>query len=295
MKIFFILSAPRSGSTLLRLHLNEFEGVIALPETHLFEFMLRHKNRSWKSATDREILAGKWIKFYTIIKFPIDHEFLKEQIINAAKNWRDLFEITIELYRKNNYPKLVNPVWIEKSPPHIFYQPQIKALFPEAKFIYLIRDPRAVIGSLKTMPWSTSNVYALARSWKSATQKFNPSAQNIVIQYESLVSSPESEMKKLYDFMQIMGEFNLADKVGDNVEQKNWNSLNSFKPISTEHLEKWRKQLSYPDFDQQVIEYVCIKEMLKYNYQPENLDKNKRFYLNLWSSAFKFVILKILG
>jgi len=295
MKIYFLLSAPRSGSTLLRLHMNEFEGVIALPETHLFEFILKHKSRNWSSKTDRKFLADKWTKFYTISKFPINHEVLKSQIISHAKNWRDLFELTIEQYGAEQYPSVSNPIWIEKSPPHIFFQPQIKSLFPEAKFIYLLRDPRAVIGSLKTMPWSTSNVYALARSWKSATKKFDINNQSIVIQYESLVKSPESEMKKLFDFMQLKGEYKLAESVGDNVEKQNWNSHNSFKPISTEHLEKWRKQLSHTDCDLQIIEHVCAKEMLQYNYQPENLSKNKIFYLNLWTSAFKFAVMKFFG
>jgi hypothetical protein len=295
MKIYFLLSAPRSGSTLLRLHMNEFEGVIALPETHLFEFILRNKTLNWSNKADRELIAEKWIKFYTILKFPINHEELKGQITSRAKNWRDLFELTIEQYRAEQYPSVSSPIWIEKSPPHIFYQPQIKSLFPEAKFIYLLRDPRAVIGSLKTMPWSTSNVYALARSWKSATQKFDINNQSIVIQYETLVKSPESEIKKLFVFMQLKGEFKLAESVGDNVEQQNWNSHNSFKPISTEHLEKWRKQLSHTDCDLQIIEHVCAKEMLQYNYQPENLSKNKKFYLNLCTSALKFGVIKLLG
>lgn len=295
MKIFFLLSAPRSGSTLLRLHLNEFEGVIALPETHFFEFMLRHKNRSWKSAEDREILANKWVGFYTIIKFPINHQLLKDRIISDAHNWRDLFEITIDQYRIDLYPELINPAWIEKSPPHIFYQPEIKSLFPEAKFIYLIRDPRAVIGSLKTMPWSTSNVYALARSWKKAAQKFDLNHETVVIQYELLVKNPKVEMKKLFDFMQLSGEFNLAQRVGDQVENQNWNSQNSFKPISTEHLEKWRNQLSHTDFDLGIIEHVCANEMLHYKYHTENLKKDKRFYLNLWISALKFGVIKFLG
>jgi len=295
MKIYFLLSAPRSGSTLLRLRMNEFEGVIALPETHLFEFMRIHKNRSWLSETDRKLLANKWITFYTITKFPLNLEALKNQIIEHAKNWRDLFEITIEQYRIEQYPDIINPIWIEKSPPHIFYQSEIKSLFPEAKFIYLIRDPRAVIGSLKTMTWSTSNVFTLARSWKRSTQKFKSNDQSIVIQYESMVKEPKIEIGKLFDFMELSGPFKLSEHIDDSVERQIWSSHNSFEPINTKHLEKWRKQLSRTDSDQEIIEHVCRKEMLQYGYQPENLASNKRFYLNLWTLAFKFAVLKLFG
>jgi hypothetical protein len=295
MEIFFILSVPRSGSTLLRLHMNEFDGVIALPETHLFEFKQKHRNRSWTSKSDIEFLARKWVKFHTIAKFPVNHETLRNQIINHSKSWRDLFALTIEQYRIEQHPGLKNPVWVEKSPPHIFYQNEIKSLFPEAKFVFLIRDPRAVIGSLKTMPWSTSNVYALARSWKSATQKFMNSNQNIVIQYESLVKSPETEIRKLFDFMNLSGSFRLAERVDSSFEKQNWNSVNAIKPISTEHIEKWRNQLSFTDSDVEIIEHVCKKEMIAYSYPQENLVKTKRFYLNLWTSALRFAIIKFFG
>jgi hypothetical protein len=275
--------------------MNEFENIIALPETHLFEFINKHQKRSWKHEADRKLLATKWINFYTIAKFPINHKSLENQLINKAKNWRDLFEITLEQYRKEHYPDLINPIWIEKSPPHVFYQPDIHSLFPESRFIYLIRDPRAVIGSLKTMPWSTSNVYTLARSWKIATNKFKMNNQSVVIQYESIVKDPEKELRKLFEFLGLSGTFKLAKQVEDSVEKQNFNSANALKPISTEHLEKWRNQLSRTDSDQEIIEFVCMKEMLQYGYQPENLPKNKRFYLNLCTQKFKFAVLKFFG
>lgn len=292
MKIVFLLSMPRSGSTVMRLHLNQFEGTIALPETHFFVFMQRHGSLDPNTPANREELADRWVRFHRIRKMPFDKEVLRKRIIAEARSWKDIFLITLDVYRKDQAPHITDPLWIEKSPPHIFHQAAIRELFPEARLIFLVRDPRAVIGSLKTMPWSTTNVYALSRSWNRALELTPTDGSSITVRYEDLVREPEATFTKLGTYLGVPGTYRAPERVKDAVEEKNAFSGNSFKPLSTDLIDKWRNQLSTQDSDLSIIQHLCRKGMARMDYELAHTGNDPNFRINLLGQQFRFLLTK---
>ena len=181
MQYIFLLSKPRSGSTLFRLLLGQLKNVVSLPETHFFVF---HKqNKSLDFSGNKEKIVDRWLKFYTIRKFKIDKTALRKHLLTTTNSWRDLFEETVNFYLKSRQKVNVSFV-IEKSPPHIFFQKEIDKMFQDAEKLFLVRDPRSVIASSLTMSWSTHNVLTLARGWKKAIGTVDP---DNFIKYEDLV------------------------------------------------------------------------------------------------------------
>jgi hypothetical protein len=295
MRIIFLLSMPRSGSTVLRLHLNQFEGTLALPETHFFVFHGRHRQLDPNSPVDREELADRWVRFHRIRKMPFDKEALRKHIVADARSWKDILLFTLEAYRQDQAPELADPLWVEKSPPHIFHQPAIREMFPEARFIYLLRDPRAVIGSLKTMPWSTTNVYALARSWNKALALSNIKEGSIFVRYEDLVREPEPTFNKLGEFLGARGTYQAPTRLTDAVEENNAFSRNAFKPLSTEMIDKWRNQLSTLDSDLSIIQHLCGTGMQRMGYELADTGRDTNFRINLLGQQLRFLLLRTLG
>lgn len=293
MKLVFLLSMPRSGSTVLRLHLNQFEGVVALPETHFFVFMAQHHRLEVENPAQRGEIADRWVRFHRIRKMPFDKEALRLRIVRDARTWKDVFLFTLEAYRAQEAPDIAEPLWVEKSPPHIFHQSAIRAMFPEARTIFLVRDPRAVIGSLKTMPWSTSNTYTLARSWRKATRLITTGEGRITVRYEDLVREPEATFATLSAFLGVPGTYSPLERPKDKVEEGNAFSGNAFKPLSTALIDKWREQLSTTDSDLPIIQQVCGKEMRRMDYELADTSRDKNFRVNMLGQQLRFALLKV--
>lgn len=288
----FILSMPRSGSTLLRLELNKFEHVFALPETQFFSF-LHNLPKHLSFAKSKDEIIRCWLNFHRVNRWDIDKARLAEALKNT-ENLRDILDFSaMELYRNTATNPIETPFLIEKSPPHIFFQTQIRNFYPNAKFIYLIRDPRDVIGSLKGMAWSSSNVYTLARSWKVSTQLMTD-PNSIFVKYENLVTDAENEIKKMADFLNlkkidaVMAKKKASGVKADLIPEK------TFKSIDTSNLDKWKKQLSGVDFEAEIIEKICAKEMEKFGYVPvKKKVRNFKFYGNLYANILKHAVNKL--
>jgi hypothetical protein len=284
----FILSSPRSGSTLTRLTLDKISGLVTLPETHFWVF--KNFYNTYSLTKDIEFLADKWVNFYSIKKYPVNHNNLKNDIINNAKSWKDILNITSQHYLltkfHNNIPE--NIIVCEKSPPHIFYKAQIQYDYPDAKFIFLIRDPRDVVASLKTCSWSTSNPLINALVWRNGVRNMHTTHNAMIVKYENLVNNPDTTLADICSFIGITytGEINYA-VTEDVVEANNPTSKNALKPISNKFISTYKTKLSSPDREQEIIEKICSKEMIQLGY---TIEKYKRNDLHLWLRIFYYRI-----
>lgn len=92
----------------------------------------------------------------------------------------------------------------------------LPALWPQGKFIHLIRDPRDVAKSCIGMGW-VGNVYEGARYWLSAESQWDllsktvPKESRYEICYEKLVAEPDQEICKLCQFLGLAYEANMLD------------------------------------------------------------------------------------
>ncbi|MFI5203097.1 MAG: sulfotransferase family protein [Flavobacteriales bacterium] len=275
----FILSSPRSGSTLLRLTLDKINGLTTLPETHFWVFKKANNNLNPSTEADRTMLADRWVSFYTIKKYPGNHEELKARIIHEARSWKDMLDFTVTWLLTLKAGKITDGNMVaEKSPPHIFYQDEIKKMYPDAKFIYIVRDPRDVVASLKTCNWSTSNVLINSRVWRNSIRKMRKGTDTLLVKYEELVTQPQAQLERICVFLGTT--FNpeaISKSTSDDVESGSRSSKNALKPMNTGFIESFREKLSYVDKEREIIEHVCRKEMDMLGYKTYSFKKNWTF------------------
>jgi hypothetical protein len=290
----FVLSMPRSGSTLFRMLLGNIEGCVSLPETFFFVFLKKHKSLDISVEENRKKIIKNWVNYYTVRGMINDLAALEQELLNNVVTAKDLLDITVSTYIKENNIKNVTYI-IEKSPPHIFFQDDVKRMFPNSKCIYLIRDPRAVAGSMLNKTWSTHNIYTIARSWRQSSRKINDITPSIVVRYEDLVNKSKDAYIAIRDYLSSHvseDEFYNSSKDIDfkGVRKDYHTNLNT--PISSKHIEKWKSQLSFVDREQLIIEHVCKKEMQTYGYTLEKSKKDLVFYLFLGIDILKFIVVK---
>jgi len=92
--------------------------------------------------------------------------------------------------------------WGDKTPAHVQHLDAIVGEFPDARFVHVVRDPRAVVASLARMPWATSshglNAFFAAQQVK-AVGRFRGDV--CTVRLEDLVAEPEAELRRVLGFV----------------------------------------------------------------------------------------------
>jgi hypothetical protein len=189
IKPIFLVGAERSGTTLLRLMLDHHP-LIAF--CHEFEYAVDGLHQAEWPSLDR-YYERLWC----------------DRIFRSAE-----FEIDPSL----NYPELVNSFLVQKrdrdrkiivgATVHHYFDRTLR-IWPDARFIHLVRDGRDVATSTIGMGWA-GNVYMGVRQWIEAEtlwnqfrQQLNPQCY-IQIQYEQLIYEPTSTLTQLCHWIGVV-------------------------------------------------------------------------------------------
>lgn len=118
-----------------------------------------------------------------------------------------------------------------KSPPHTCRVPTLLRVFPDARFIYLVRNPRQVIPSTERLWRSLFATYAYQRSQPDdlrsdvlqrfahfhtrfeTTRSLIPDGRLSVVRYEDFAASPETTLQIIYEQLDLGDFATIADSV----------------------------------------------------------------------------------
>lgn len=144
---FFILATARSGTTLLEQCLNRHTQLFVPPETYFFNQLQKNSTETAEQlqAFVDEYLASPQASF--IASHP---QIISERLLKQADDAGMVFENMMSLLMKQAGQG--KKIWGEKTPMHLFHAESILSLFPDAKFIFLVRDGRAVVNSQMQHP-----------------------------------------------------------------------------------------------------------------------------------------------
>jgi len=103
------------------------------------------------------------------------------------------------------YWDLSKPVFIEKSPPNLIRSRFLQAVFPDAKFIFIVRHPLAV--SAVTRKWTKQPMSELVEHWIKAHQIFLNDLAYLKnwawFRYEDLTADSEDTLTDLFRFASL--------------------------------------------------------------------------------------------
>jgi hypothetical protein len=269
---FFIISAGRSGSTVLRKQLMKETNVHLPPESEdmipkMAEILLNNKSEHFENKVD---LVINFLSNQSYIKFwSIDLNRLKKELLLIPKSNQKIDSIIYEIYKQhylsssnnsNNTKLLIG----DKSPFLNYYLEHINILFPKCKVIYLIRDPRSVVASyIEERNYSFEK--ALNR-WKSSIYTYRKykkifDSRIMEISYERFVKDPEKIMNQLVDFLgaaknDVINE--PSEKILGDISLSHHRNVNN--PINADSLHKWKLVLT--DKQVSIIEKMAPKHLL---------------------------------
>jgi hypothetical protein len=317
LQIVFIVGRGRSGTSLLQTIFDANPSVKTANESP-FILHLKQKYASVKNWDENKINEFI-IDLYKDKKFTflwgINPDDIKKNINLYAVS--DLsFPILckiVYLTISSPFPKEKTTLIVDKNPLYSPFIPKLIEVFPNAKFIHLIRDYRDNINSSRKA-FKVKNIIVLAHRWKrynKTIDKYKEKYTNLfyTIRYEDLVTDPEKNILEICTFLNIsfnqqMSEFYdttreaYTDKTFKNgimaelVQQIHSNLLN---PITTTQIDKWKKELSINEIE--LIEYITGEYAKKYDYFPSTHNSKYYFFLISWKNyvidRFSYLVYKI--
>jgi len=133
-------------------------------------------------------------------------------------------------------------------------------LWPNGKYIHLLRDPRDVARSCIGMGW-VGNVYEGAQYWISAERHWDILFEHVEkencyeIRYEDLVESPEEELRALCCFLDIEYEANMLN-LGEDT---------SYSKPSKKYANQWQQKQTKKEIGW--VESRCANLMAQRGYE----------------------------
>lgn len=228
----------RSGTTLLREILDRHPRIFCGPETSMFGLPFWPPN-----------IASFW---------ELDETLLRQEVKSSS----NLIRFAEAFYRKQA-AQASKIRWADKTPNNVRAIEKILTWFPKASFIHIIRDGRDVVCSLRhhpkekyvngaLVPNKTNNpIYVCATRWLRDTAKglaLRGHPRYLELKYEDLVMNPESEIRRLCDFIgedffpDMLDEKSASEKTM--ISGRLINNVNAAQPITPKSVGRWRKDLT---------------------------------------------------
>ncbi len=314
----FIIGHGRGGTTLLLYILNAHPQIYGLPE---FKNILLTDNvsseKEFKKITEKYLRRLEQRSFLaglpqTFKERKVDEDIYQSAFEKGISKRERYIRLALSINKVYDIPSrnknLITHI-IHKVPYYTFYVDEILKIFPEAKFIINIRDPRAQNYS-HIKRHSTERLFLGKNNPEGRSVLWNFYAQETLkllekypdkcylFQYEKFVENPHKTMYEILEFLGVPYDesiWNYHIPVKNFLEQcRNYLSENKIKkylplsmPVTTEYKDDWKKMNPK---DIQIIENICKESMIKLGYEficDENkrislLSKVKVYFYTIW-------------
>jgi hypothetical protein len=303
----FLGGCPKSGTTLLLSLLDGHPGLVVLPEeTHYLEeyptyaaldgyqaklHRLLEKSglrllgkragaasREAPSANLRDYSAFDHHRFAGLAASFVDQPWMNDSLlfsetarayaIASGSNWRNCAR------------------WVEKSTSNEVCAETLFKLFPDAKLLQVVRDPRAVFASRKRRLVNRYGCYTkahrLVREWNRSCRLIPKLIarrdQYLLVHYVDLVRAPRENLDRICQFLgiELVPEMFAPTRAG-----RQWQGNSSFHDalsgISAQSVHQWKSELTEDEV--WWIEIHCREGMRLMGYQ---LQTDGRFSLRRW-------------
>lgn len=292
-KPVFLLGSHKSGTSLVRSLLDEHPELVVFPsEIHFFQYSgywvdysLRKQRPKAFSVVDRKNLLKRFLDEENQCTDPYGASDMAgkydEGTFNAVINGyepeslRDLFELYVEAiyesYSRKPYP--VNKRLVEKSVENVEFAPLLRRLYPDCKFIHIVRNPYATLVSIRRSrsdlgyPYLGRIAMSLRNSYYNLLKNQDILDNYLVVKYEDLVSFPQESITHISDFLGIASDpLMLTPTLLGQPWGGNSSADGTFKGISASRIESWTQEIS--DFEIVLANQALGPVIRHFSYEP---------------------------
>ncbi len=206
-QLAFIISPPRSGSTLLLRMMGSHGQILGLPEPHVLTplYYLGYY-QSVDAAPYDHVNAGRAFREFAAVLPGGEEDYL------AALR---AYALTLYGRALDGHPS--KGILVDKTPAYALMLPFILRLFPEARYIVLTRHPFAIMHSVAHSFFAGD--YSAAHRANPIVETYVPAIAEFLrtpprhmchVVYEDLVTNPEAHMQKICQFLNLPFEADMV-------------------------------------------------------------------------------------
>ncbi|GLQ94295.1 sulfotransferase family protein [Dyella acidisoli] len=219
MQRTFVVGCPRSGTTIVQAMLARHPQIFTLPETGFFPRLLGgidHRFGDEGAKPRRRNLARRlgFTRRYGRREFvELQRSLLGESAAPTRAPWMldtcvNRFIATLDSLAE----RAKRTAWIEKTPHHLLYLPEIEHYLPDARFIHVIRPGMDVLASIMDAYLRYDNhsfsggLMLWVRRWNRALEIHRScigARHHHFVFLEDLVRQPQEEWQRLCAFLEL--------------------------------------------------------------------------------------------
>lgn len=302
--MIFVVGNSRSGTTLMGRILDAHPLVHTFEELHFFENLIAPEAVLSPTPLPPEAAHALVVRLLTSARGNIftrpDPEALGDAprriIAEAAADPLSLYRAVL----RHETLRAGKKVPCEQTPRYLFSIAEIRAAFPEARFINMVRDPRDVMLSQKNkwrtyrhgswnMPlreavrvWANYHPVLAAKLWSSAVRRgaaFGTAERVLTVRFENLIEDPRETVTRICGFLGIT--FDDAMLAAEDIGSSAKADQPGRRGINPEASGRWRKGGLSPR-ELAICQRLCAREMRAMGYLVEGPRLSALRYATEW-------------
>ena len=298
--MIFVVGNSRSGTTMMGRILGKHPDIYTFGELHFFGQLCAPPFSSELRKANAAKLAAELYcvqqEGYRTHGNP--HRFLKEAqvFLNDLTSYPETPALFFSAFLHHEATKNGKTIPCDQTPRNVFYIKDILELYPKARIINMIRDPRDVLLSQKRkwkrrflggsdMPmketfrdWINYHPITISHIWRTAVTAADQFIQHervISIYFEELLAHPETIVKSVCDFAGISYADTMLQvpQVGSSVAEDKPQQLG----INPHRAHSWQRETTGGELSSAEIylnQTITAALMKKHNYNPVSIQPN---------------------
>jgi hypothetical protein len=246
-----LLGVRRSGTTLLRVMLDR-NAELAVPDESYFVPQLAHRHRR---VVDVDAFVDDLRRLPTLVEWKVSPDEVARRLRPGMTTGAAIAAV-FETYA-NGHGKAR---WGDKTPLYMQYLPLLERLFPDARFVHLVRDGRDAALSVLSVPagimtegWGhPRDAAGFACQWANEVHAARELGRRVgtgrylEVGYEALVAEPEAEVRGICAFLGLAYDGAMVDYAGktESARKEHQQRLNEPPRVG---VRNWRTEMAPAD------------------------------------------------
>ncbi|HVL64641.1 MAG TPA: sulfotransferase [Actinomycetota bacterium] len=260
---FFIVGSARSGTTLLRLMLNAHPEVAVPPESRFVVELYRGDTVEVEGFL-QALGSHKQFRTWDLPLEAVRHEIDAGEHAPYAEAVTAVYRAYMRLHGGRR--------WGDKTPRYVEHIPLLSRLFPDARFVHLVRDGRNVALSYADVPFGPRTVGGAARLWarrvRAGIDDGRPLGERYLeLRYEDMVEDAEEHAKRLCAFLELAFDpemLNYTERARDAILDRARRYNPNVMKGEIKRTRSWEEEM--PPFHVEVFEAIAGDELSLLDY-----------------------------
>jgi len=263
---FFVVGAPRSGTTMLRLMLDSHPQLaVPFESGFIVDFYRRQAQYGDLSVRDNAARMLRDIGDHPMVRKGRLIPDSEAVLARSVRTYSDLADAIFRAYAQAQGKER----WGDKTPGYVTDIDVLRAVFPTCRIVHLVRDGRDVALSTRNVEWGMRSLPRIAADWRWNTILAHKvgsvlGGDYLLIRYEDLVLEPEANLRSIAAFLDVPYTEAMLNYPQNGAEKMpavsmQWHG-NSVRPPEASLVGQWRRVMSRSD---RIIFEQCARDALE--------------------------------